>query len=1215
MKRALAVFIVLTMCLAGLPLVPSTQALRIPKMTSMNNADAFFYGDGVDEWAGWSVSEAGDFNGDGFDDFLVGAPDWFFGLGPGTAYLVYGKATGWAINTSLGVAENSFVGTHNGDWAGYSVAGVGDVNGDGYDDILIGAPYDDANLMNNSGQAYLFLGRADGYGKNISVDSAQASYIGEHSHDGAGWSVAGVGDVNSDGYDDFIIGAPFNKDGGSSGSDPYLSAGKTYLIFGKPSGWALGQNLSNADASFIGVDSSEQSGFAIGGGGDLNRDGINDFLIGAHYGFGGWGRVYVIFGRTSGWTKNVDLGPVSSVIGEHVSSDFGCRVDIPGDVNGDNIDDLLIGAEHVGMPYTGSGAAYLIFGRAEGWWGSNVSVTGLASASFLGEAMNDYLGSAAHGAGDVNGDGLADILIGAHNHVVDHPYIGRAYLILGKTLGWAMNVNVSKADVVYLPMFPWSDNFGQALGSAGDVNGDGTDDVVIGARGQYSYVYDECGYAFLSFPSLNEGPSVVSSIKAFKDSAYINEVTVGHQEEQIYVELRGTDANASNPDTALVNVSSEVASPKGFILRLYETGNHTGIFRGSFKISNLTDQQKAWIKVFDGDIVVIRTLTTPITMTKFKIEGGMKIVPSRNETATLEDEFYMVQNTLGTVEPTTWHLTSNASWLTWTEANKTLTGTPRNYNVGWFNVNIKVWFPNNGTTLIHDFILTVINTPPKITTKDVLFTDEEKLYKVDYNSTDDGQGIITWNLQVGPPWLSLNASTGVLQGTPTSADVKNWTVHLNVNDGNGGVTWSNFTLQVNKTRHPPKIIGTDLTVAYVGTNYWNDYNVTDPDVGDSFSWSLETNAFFLLQDPTTGVLKGYPTDADLGVHYVKVMVKDQEGLSDTRNFNLNVIPFNNRPWFAQFPSDTSLYDNETFRFLVQVNDKDPTDIITFKIATTPGSTLSIAANGSIEWKATRKGFTSKPYVMRVDVSVTDGKETIWRIFNITLKKHPPVSTLMFPTNNTRIGTTVTLLKWTGKDEWNEPLSYDVYLGDQPSDVQSHQAKALKASGAKGTDFNATGLVMGTTYYWTVVPQGGLCQNGYFKFVASTNGPPVLEALIDRSAEVGQKFSIVAKGSDPDPNDSANLTFSLGPGAPEGLSIDPKSGKISWTPRSDQVGKHKVTVRLSDGKEFVEGSFYITVKQKTHVSMAAEWPLLLIIVIIIACVSAVVIWRLKKKDSR
>jgi hypothetical protein len=157
-------------------------------------------------------------------------------------------------------------------------------------------------------------------------------------------------------------------------------------------------------------------------------------------------------------------------------------------------------------------------------------------------------------------------------------------------------------------------------------------------------------------------------------------------------------------------------------------------------------------------------------------------------------------------------------------------------------------------------------------------------------------------------------------------------------------------------------------------------------------------------------------------------------------------------------------------------------------------------------------------------------------------------------------------------------------------------------------------LLGTTYYWAIVPDNGTCLNGYFKFVASTNLPPVLEALTDRSADVGSEITIQAKGSDPDPYDGVNLTFSLGSGSPDGLTIDPKSGKITWTPGSAQAGRHKVTVRLTDTKDTVERSFYITVNQRTHVSMAAEWPLLLILLIIIACVSAVVVWRLKKKEN-
>ncbi len=1211
MKRALAFFIVLSLCLAGLPLVPSTMALRLSHITRLgDNADAFYYGDGVDRWAGWSLSAVGDVNGDGLDDFLVGAPDWFFSTTPGYAYLVYGKTSGWAINTSLAQANDSFIGKNKGDWAGYSVSGAGDVNGDGLDDFLIGAPNSDVNGMNNSGQVYLFLGKAGGWGHNVSVESADGSFHGEHPHDEAGWAVSGVGDVNADGYDDFLIGAPANKDGGMSGS---YAAGKTYLIFGKPSGWALGLNLSYADASFFGVDSQEQSGRAVGGGGDINGDGINDLVIGAHWGYGGWGRVYIVFGKTSGWAKNTDLGPLSSIVAEMVSSDFGIQVDIPGDVNGDGIDDLLVGAGQTGKSFYGAGAAYVIFGKT-GTWGCNVSVTTLSGASYMGEAKNDYAGSAAQGAGDVNGDGFADLLVGAHDHTIDSPDIGRAYLILGKASGWAKDVNLSSADVIYLSLSGWSSNFGQAVSSAGDVNGDGTDDVLIGARGQYDFTYDECGYAFLSFPSLNVGPSAVTSLKAYSDSSYTTEVTLGHQNEQIYVELQGTDANATNADVTLVKVYSEIATPRGFLLRLYETGVHTGIYRGTFKIAPYTDDQKAWLKALDEDIVVIKTLKDPITMTKFKIEGGMRVQPSRNETKALEDEFYLLHYNLNTAEPTTWTIDTNATWLTWTDANKTFLGTPRNNNVGWYNVHIKVFFPNNNTVIYHNFTLTVINTPPKITTVDVLFTNEDALYKVDYNSTDDGQGTITWHLLVNPPWLSIDPATGVLQGTPGDYDVKNWTVHLAVDDGNGGWDWANFTLQVNNTPDPPKIIGNDKLITYVGMRYWNDYNVTDPDIGDTvFAWTLETNATFLTIDGATGTLKGTPSG--LGVYWVRITVRDLSNMNDSRYFILKVIPFNNKPWFSQFPSDALIYENATFRDLVRVNDDDVADIMTFSIGSAPASAISIAANGSLEWKATRSVFGYKPYVLKVNVTVSDGKESIWRSFNITLKKHSPSTTLVSPLNNTRIGTSVSLLKWSGKDEWNEPLSYDVYLGEVLSDVLGHQASTLKASGLSATDFNATGLVLGKTYYWTVVPTDGLCLSGYFKFLATVNHPPVLDALTDRTAAAGQKFGLTIKGSDPDPGDSANLTFSLGPSAPDGLSLDPKSGKISWTPRSDQVGKHKVTVRLSDGKETVEGSFYITVKQKTHVSMAVEWPLWLIIAIIIACVSGVVIWRWRKMDQR
>ena len=163
------------------------------------------------------------------------------------------------MDTDLSDSNASFWGEDADDGAGFSVAGAGDVNGDGYDDILIGARNNDDG-GSNAGQTYVIFGNESGWAMDTNLSKADASFWGEDEGDRAGWSVAGAGDVNGDGYDDILIGAYYNDEGGSN-------AGQTYLVLGKPSGWSMDTDLSKADASFIGEDAGDYSGWSVAGAG------------------------------------------------------------------------------------------------------------------------------------------------------------------------------------------------------------------------------------------------------------------------------------------------------------------------------------------------------------------------------------------------------------------------------------------------------------------------------------------------------------------------------------------------------------------------------------------------------------------------------------------------------------------------------------------------------------------------------------------------------------------------------------------------------------------------------------------------------------------------------------------------------------------------------------------------------------------------------------
>lgn len=279
---------------------------------SLANADASFLGEAVQDRLGRSVAGVGDVNGDGFADFLIGAISSDYAAeNAGQNYLFLGRAgegdprydplrPWWGNDFSVARADASFVGEAAGDESGRRVAWVGDVNKDGLDDMLMQAALNDYSAP-DAGITYLVLGRdAADWGMHFPLALADASFVGEEVRDQSGRRVSGAGDVNHDGYNDFLIGAPHNAEGTITLG---ISPGKSYLIYGKPSvDWGSYYPLAHADVIYTGKPDIGTAGYDNTWLKDFNGDGIDDYLIAA---FGGRnneytpGEVYIIMGSTN----------------------------------------------------------------------------------------------------------------------------------------------------------------------------------------------------------------------------------------------------------------------------------------------------------------------------------------------------------------------------------------------------------------------------------------------------------------------------------------------------------------------------------------------------------------------------------------------------------------------------------------------------------------------------------------------------------------------------------------------------------------------------------------------------------------------------------------------------------------------------------------------------------------------------------------------------
>lgn len=341
---------------------------------------------------------------------------------------------------------------------GNAVAPAGDVNGDGLADVLVGAPGVDRLGGEFSGRAYLFLGPLDGA---RSAADADAIFAAEGANDNLGFSIA-AGDLNDDGKDDVILGARSNDKAG-------IQAGRVYVFFGPVTGT---QSVARADLKIAGKEFDEAGSAVVAG--DLNADGVEDLVIGAHNGSGpgasGAGQASVFFGPIAGRKRSVTAADVT-LTGVVFSEGFSRSLAVD-DVDGDGLPDLVVGAPRAPVGGEGPGHAYVFVAPLDR--GSRSAST--ADTIIEGAQTSDGFGIAV-ATGDLTGDGQADLAVGA-DELFRSGSAGRAYVFNGPLPTGGLAASTADTLLVGEPADPNSDLFGNALAVA-DHDGDGVDDLAI----------------------------------------------------------------------------------------------------------------------------------------------------------------------------------------------------------------------------------------------------------------------------------------------------------------------------------------------------------------------------------------------------------------------------------------------------------------------------------------------------------------------------------------------------------------------------------------------------------------------------------------------------------------------------------------------------------------------------------------------------------------
>ncbi|MHB8080487.1 MAG: FG-GAP-like repeat-containing protein, partial [Candidatus Krumholzibacteriia bacterium] len=408
--------------LAATPLFGSTVAALLTQV-----------GSGYGDQLGLSVGAAGDFNGDGWPDFVAGAPlANAGGTDRGQVWVYFGGPTLDATPDLI------LSGQADGDQFGASARGCGDVDGDGWDDLIVGAPGNDS-AGSNAGRAYVY------FGGPAADATADLVLTGEAAGDQFGWSVAGAGDVNGGG-NDLVVGAPYAQ----------ANAGRVYVFSG-------GAALDNVADTVMQGPGGTLLGWSVNAAGDFDADGWPDLIAGAIL-----NKFAYLYRGGPAFDAAADL----IFTGEFADDRFGYSVAPAGDVNGDGHDDLIIGAMHNDAGNVDGGRAYVYFG------GPAPDTT--ADLVFTGTDYRGVFGRTVAGGGDLNGDGYDDLLVGAPTPDTGGYGPGRMFVFLGGDPQGA-----SPPDTV--PDFVlWgehdNDRMGAQVAMVGDVNGDGRADFLTGAN-------------------------------------------------------------------------------------------------------------------------------------------------------------------------------------------------------------------------------------------------------------------------------------------------------------------------------------------------------------------------------------------------------------------------------------------------------------------------------------------------------------------------------------------------------------------------------------------------------------------------------------------------------------------------------------------------------------------------------------------------------------
>jgi hypothetical protein len=888
---------------------------------------------------GFSVACAGDVNRDGFDDVIIGEPENASkGRGSGMAHIFFG---GPVINRTADIA---LTGESKQNYFGTSVSGAGDVNGDGYDDVIVGATQcDDCTPYNDVSRAYIFFGGA-------AMDSVPDVIIEGESNSSFGISVSGAGDVNGDGFDDIVVGA--------NNTTAQNSIGRAFVYFG-------GLQMDNkSDVMLAGSGIADGFGHVVSGAGDVNNDSYDDVIVGAYTGImrpgdlkAGAGAYLFLGGKSMDGAADVFFD------GNAQSDIFGASVSGAGDVNGDGYGDIVIGAPGVDSK---RGAAYVYCGGA--------NIDNSPDFIFNGSNANDLFGSSVSDAGDVNGDGLSDVVVTAMGYSKpDWLDIGAAYMFRG---GDDMQWN---RDLFFVGPHQ-DDGYFLAGSSAGDVNGDGFDELFLG-----SPVNDVCplfvhGGNGLDRPDITVGGKGIWTKTAFFDGT---ETTLPFP-----MVLQGYLASKSpTAKDGFGNVYTDVPvhlNAKGGGRMILEKLNVTYEYKSS--ITNFTGPLKEYVAAHRSEQDANGNITVPIKITsatpgRVKLLNlkiiqdeapalkapvpDLRIAEDTKNNALLDLSFYF-KDDYDSLEALRFCATAvtNSSIVNVSIENghflsvDSLTSPLSENWTGEVKAVIECLDTVNLSRKSNEFTIQVynVNDPPIIVSGPPPpgYTGEQYAFQV---IAVDGDGdSISYILTKGPPGMTMNSTTGLINWiSPVKGAFE---MAVRVSDGqinssrNYIITVENRPIWINNISVPEAQTGSRFTFRIPAVS----------DTGKELIYRQVGSVDGMAVDAYTGILAWTPAYA--GDYPVFINISDGDYFM-IYNFTIHVAKGNRAPRIVSSPV-TSAWRGLNYSYQAKATDEDG-DMLNFSLLSAlPKMTIN-SKSGIIEWVPAAAG------IFNASIKVSDGR--------------------------------------------------------------------------------------------------------------------------------------------------------------------------------------------------------------------------------------------------